>query len=152
MSAPTPPTNTDFLRRLVADRDVPCPACAANLRNLSADRCPHCHIPLAVRVGLVEPAWATFLSALVGLSIGLGFCGLLLILVAISTLFSRMGPPLRDLVPLFLGVLTAAPAMLLLILRRPRFIALDRAHRRLIAVIAWCVGLGFPILFLALVE
>jgi hypothetical protein len=63
----------DFLR----ERDVPCPRCGYNLRNLVGQRCPECGDELVLRVNLSEPKMGAFLTGLVGLASGAGFSGLL---------------------------------------------------------------------------
>src|SRR4051812_39647348 len=55
-----------MLLAYVRDRDVPCPLCKYNLRNLTIPRCPECGQPLTIGVGLKEPfqkAWIALLVA-----------------------------------------------------------------------------------------
>jgi len=54
----------DLLSIFLRDRDVPCPACAYNLRDLTTSRCPECGHGVALGVGLAErnlKAWVTLL-------------------------------------------------------------------------------------------
>ena len=67
----------DLLRAFLAGRDVPCPNCDYNLRDLPGDRCPECGLELALRIQLAEPRLAAFLTGLVGLSAGAGFNALI---------------------------------------------------------------------------
>ena len=61
----------------LAGRDVPCPRCGYNLRDLPGDRCPECRNALALRLGVAEPRLAMLLAGLIGLSAGAGLSGLL---------------------------------------------------------------------------
>lgn len=72
----------DMLLRYLAGRDVPCPRCDYNLRDLVGDRCPECGDQLVIRVNRVEPRIAALIAGLVGLSAGVGLNGLLLIYAA----------------------------------------------------------------------
>ena len=76
---PVDPLLLQFLRA----RDVPCPSCAYNLRDLTGDRCPECGQEITLRLQLAEPKLAAMLTGLIGLSTGAGFNGLLLIYSAI---------------------------------------------------------------------
>ncbi len=48
---PAPPPVS--LSTLLHNRDVPCPHCQYNLRNLTADRCPECGLPLSINLFLL---------------------------------------------------------------------------------------------------
>ena len=68
----------------LAGRDVPCPQCAYNLRDLVGNRCPECGDELALQLGLAEPRQKLLIAGLVGLSAGAGMSGLLLVYIAIQ--------------------------------------------------------------------
>ena len=80
-----------FLRAYLVGRDVPCPNCEYNLRDLPGDRCPECGQELAVRVQLSEPKTGAFLTGLVGLSAGAGFSALILLYWFIISFFIFRG-------------------------------------------------------------
>ena len=44
-----------LLRLYLARRDVRCPLCGYNLRNLTSARCPECGEIIELRVGLAKP-------------------------------------------------------------------------------------------------
>lgn len=67
-----------LLARFLAGREVACPQCGYNLRDLVGGRCPECGEALVLRVNLVEPRQAAVITGLVALSSGLGLNGLLL--------------------------------------------------------------------------
>jgi len=69
---------SDHLRTFLAGRDVACPACGYNLRDLGAARCPECGEELVLQVGLAEPRQAALIAGLIGLAAGAGLNGLLL--------------------------------------------------------------------------
>jgi hypothetical protein len=75
----------DFLRPFLAGRDVACPQCDYNLRDLSGDRCPECGQKIQLRLGLAEPRQRLLIAGLVGLSAGAGMSGLLLLYLMIRT-------------------------------------------------------------------
>jgi hypothetical protein len=79
------------LRVFLAGRDVACPNCEYNLRDLTGDRCPECGQDLVIRVQLAEPKMAAFLAGLIGLSAGAGFSGLILLYWFILTFFVFRG-------------------------------------------------------------
>jgi hypothetical protein len=81
--------DTDLLRTFLADRDVSCPQCGYNLRDLRGRRCPECGEDLVLRVNVAEPRQAALITGLVGLSAGAGFSGLLLLYLFILTLRDR---------------------------------------------------------------
>ena len=63
----------------LAGRDVLCPQCDYNLRDLRVARCPECGEPLVLRVNLAEPKQGLLIAGLVSLSAGAGLSGLLII-------------------------------------------------------------------------
>ena len=68
-----------LLRQYLATRDVPCPHCLYNLRNLHNDICPECGEHVTLRVQPMEPRQAAAIAGLVLLSAAGGMNGLLLI-------------------------------------------------------------------------
>jgi hypothetical protein len=81
-----PPIASDaaMLQEFLRDRDVACPKCEYNLRNLVGSRCPECGDALVLRVNLVEPKLAAFLTGLAGLAAGAGFYVMLLIFAIVK--------------------------------------------------------------------
>jgi hypothetical protein len=73
----------DHLRAFVALRDVPCPSCNYNLRDLTGSLCPECGQHLELRVGLTEPRLGLWIAGLIGLAAGAGFNALLLIYIGL---------------------------------------------------------------------
>ena len=76
----------DLLRQFLHGRDVECPGCQYNLRDLPGQRCPECGQDIVLHLQLAEPRQGALLTGLVGLSAGAGLNGLLLIYFAIMVL------------------------------------------------------------------
>ncbi|MBX3385703.1 MAG: hypothetical protein KF768_03950 [Phycisphaeraceae bacterium] len=140
-----------LLREFVADRDAPCPACRYNLRNLTADRCPECGLPLTLRVGLADPAWGAYIAALVGFSVGLGFCSIVGAWGLVEAFFRHGVGRAIGFLPLVLGVLACGAGTAFLLKRRHAFIKWAPSARKGFAVLAWLAGIGFPFLFWAMI-
>lgn len=129
----------EALRSFLRARDVPCPACGYNLRGLPGDRCPECNELLDLRVGLVHPKLAWFITALVGLAAGAGFSGLLLLYYV-----WRVVPTSRRLMPEFLwttlvGVALEGGLLAVLVLRRRSLSRWAIAVRWVVAAACWAL-------------
>lgn len=98
-----------LLREFVSGRDVLCPMCGYSLRDLLTGRCPECGEELCLRINLAEPKMRAYIAGLVGLSVGLGFSGLLLVWVGYMVAARGGGPGLREVAPLLLQVAVEAP-------------------------------------------
>ena len=86
----------DLLRRYLAGRDVACPMCGYNLRDLLGDRCPECGDQLELVVSPLEPKQAAVITGLVLLSAGTGLNGLLLIYWVYALMHRAMMGPILD--------------------------------------------------------
>jgi hypothetical protein len=84
-----------LLKAFLCDRDVACPQCDYNLRNLHGSRCPECGEVLTLGVNLVEPRQKLLIAGLIGLAAGVGFNGLLMIYLCIQMLERHWGGRLR---------------------------------------------------------
>ena len=89
----TTPGEDELLRRFLHGRDVTCPGCRYNLRDLTGYHCPECGQEIVLQLRLAEPRQAALLTGLVGLSAGAGLNGLLLIYWAIIRFFMSLGSP-----------------------------------------------------------
>jgi hypothetical protein len=77
-----------ILATFLADRDVPCPRCAYNLRALAGSCCPECGLSLRLSVNAAEPSLQLWSAALVEASIGSGAGALFFALI-----LGKAGPP-----------------------------------------------------------
>jgi hypothetical protein len=132
---PTLPAEPDLLRQFLRGRDVACPSCQYNLRDLTGERCPECGLVIALRLQLAEPTLAAMLTGLVGISAGAGLNGLLMIYWAMMVLFTRMGSPGMDrfVVINLIGLAVQGAALFL-------WLRLWRRIRRLPAVTRWLLA------------
>lgn len=69
----------EFLRQFLAERDIACPQCDYNLRDLPTNICPECGHELELRLTTADPRPAAAIAGLMGLSAGGGFNALLLL-------------------------------------------------------------------------
>jgi hypothetical protein len=88
--AEQPASDAEFLRQFLAGRDVQCPQCDYNLRDLTGTRCPECGEELVLRLQLGEPRQAAALAGLIALNAGAGM-NLLLIGYALMVMRFRGG-------------------------------------------------------------
>jgi hypothetical protein len=63
------PANEPLLRAYLAGRDVPCPSCGYDLRDLVASTCPECGAPLALTVVTRPKRLDAYTIGLVGLTL-----------------------------------------------------------------------------------
>ena len=128
-----------MLAAYLAGRDVPCPQCGYNLRDLAGHRCPECGDALALRLGLAEPRLGTLVAGLIGLSAGAGLSGLLLVYLFLTVTFRRGYDP--DM--WHFATVTAVPflvegfALLVWVRRWPQVRRARPAVRRLLVAACW---------------
>lgn len=146
----TPPTaplddeQVDLLLRFVHERDIACPRCGYNLRNLTTPVCPECREQLSLKVGVPRVPLLPLLMTIVPGA----FCA-----VAVG-IFSVMcvlhGPPSlsRDWgVWMLIGFfLLSAIAGVALAFANRWFLRLHRSVQTGLAAIVWAVHLGVFIL------
>jgi hypothetical protein len=102
----------DLLRQFLLGRDVDCPGCGYNLRDLTGGRCPECGQEIVLHLQLAEPRQAALLTGLIGLAAGVGLNGLLVIYYLIVLLFMRFGSPdSKFLVTILVGLAVHGIAM-----------------------------------------
>ena len=92
----TLPSPSELIRLFLHGRDVACPGCTYNLRDLLGDRCPECGQVIVLNLQLAEPRQAALLTGLIGLSAGAGLNGLLLIYYVLMLALMPYGPPDND--------------------------------------------------------
>ena len=101
MDDAAPVDEAEVLRVYLSSRDVPCPHCEYNLRNLTGSVCPECGEEVTLRLQSVDPRQAASIVGLILLSAGAGLNGLLLIYaVAVIMIYQKgmhdgFGPFLR---------------------------------------------------------
>lgn len=114
-----------LLRDYLADRDVGCPRCGYNLRNLQTDRCPECGDAIRLNLALVEPRQGAYLAMLAASCVATGGSALFLLLALTQApafwWWESISPWLLLLqLILFGGLLLICTARRRAVLRRPR--------------------------------
>jgi len=79
----------DALRDYLRDRDVNCPGCNYNVRDLPGDRCPECGQQLGLALSLTQPRQGALITGLVALAAGAGLGGLLLIYALLIIIMTK---------------------------------------------------------------
>lgn len=137
MTQPDDPAARRLIEHL-RERDIACPLCSYNLRNLASPICPECGQPLELRVGATNlrlGAWITCVASTV-FTIGIG--GFLVMLVL------RWGMPPSTMWALVL--LGAALANLLvltsLVTGRTKFLQMPLDRQRLVAGVCVLLNAG----------
>ncbi len=129
----------DFLR----GRDVPCPSCRYNLRDLTRPLCPECRHELLLTVGVTRPRFLWFLLAVTPSAISVIAAGLLLIPMIVQPL-SGGGPSQPQIFALdALGWLSALGG-LVLVRYRFAFLRQTTKRQRMFTAAVWGMnGLAF---------
>jgi hypothetical protein len=136
------------LLEYLRERDVPCPLCNYNLRNLTRPQCPECRQDLTLTVGVTRPR-LLWLLATVAPSMFSGIAaGLLLIPMILAPLLGGEGAPWQVLAAESFGWLSAAAAIVL-VGRRYAFLRQPQAAQRRWAVGAWLIHVAAFFLLLA---
>jgi hypothetical protein len=145
-SAPQPrnqPANeTRLLLDFVRERDIDCPRCGYNLRNLTRPICPECGNELHLKVGSARAQISIFLLTIVP---GI-FSAVAAVLITGGTLYSRLilGQTSRPPTPLWgalaFGWISTGMAVSLYVYRE-RYLRLSTAAQWTWAIIAWAVHL-----------
>ena len=156
-TTPTPPTSRgdsamssedlsrllDFLR----ERDVACPLCGYNLRDLTCGQCPECRHPLALTVGIHNFHIMWFVATVApGIFSGIAAV-ILLIPLILAPLLGGGGAPWGVWLLDGFGWLSGIAAIGLLVFRI-RFLRLRLPRQRSWAGASWLVHLGACLLFL----
>jgi hypothetical protein len=133
----------------VRGRDVECPLCGYNLRDLSEPRCPECRKALTLAVSLREMRIGWFLVTVTPGLFSVIAATLLLIPIIVVPLTEGGAPPWFILALDAFGWLSGIAA-LVLIRRRVAFLRLPTARQQVWGLLAWAVHIGVFFLFLAL--
>ena len=128
----------DQLRRFLAEDDWPCPSCNYNLRGLTSDKCPECNQRLILRVGLAEPRYRAFITAVIGLSAGTGFSGLLFLFFLF--ILHRDERPL--LITVGVTALVEGLVLAILALTRRHFLRQSAKYKAWFAALTWLLTLA----------
>ncbi|MEO1008620.1 MAG: hypothetical protein AAFX79_08640 [Planctomycetota bacterium] len=141
----------ELLRTYLRDRDLPCPTCRYNLRDLRGSTCPECGDELELRLSSARPRLGFFIGVLLPLAMGLGFYGLVGTIVVFFLLVEGFGEP--GLAAAMLGGFALVFGMLVLVwCRRWHRARLWTAGRRA-GLLAWAwLGLALSLLLFYLLA
>ena len=149
MDEPPEPAPDAHLLRFVAGRDVPCPACGYNLRDLQTARCPECGDELELVIRLAEPRQGALIGGLIGLASGFGLGGLLLVYLVIIVFMRGIRTSLMGefAVVNALGCAAHGVALWLWIRNWHRIRRSPPAMRRRLVALCWAMPLAFIVIF-----
>ncbi|MFI4882220.1 MAG: hypothetical protein ACIAQU_06505 [Phycisphaerales bacterium JB064] len=107
------PDTGRFLREFVSGRDVPCPSCSYNLRDLTSAVCPECGEALALRLQAEHPRVSVLVLGLLPLAMAFGFFTIITLFVIGISIWHDDWPPLgywvaAPLIGSIFGVMTFA--------------------------------------------
>ncbi len=152
-SATHPAGATDSVAQLLEflrDRDVSCPRCGYNLRNLSRPQCPECLEDLALTVGFERPPIGWLLATITPCTFSGIAAALLLIPIIVGPLMGGGPAPWFVLVTNAFGWLSGLFA-LLLARHRHAFLRMPRQTQVIWAVATWAVHVAAFIVLLSVV-
>jgi hypothetical protein len=135
------PDEQRHLLDFVHDRDVECPKCGYNLRNLIRPVCPECREELRLTVGLVKMRFGWFVATLIPGAFS-GICAVLLAMPIILSPVMGGGPPPPGIILLdAFGWLSGCFAVGLF-LARHRFLGFSRNRQIAWASVVWAIHLA----------
>ena len=123
-----------LLRDFLRDRDVSCPVCKYNLRDLTVATCPECKRVLSLNVGVDDDAGIGWLIATIVPGAFSGIAALFLFVIIVLSMQGNPAPTWEPFVIDGFGLLSGLVAVGLMVLRR-RFLSLRRETQA-----AWCYG------------
>lgn len=134
------PVDREFLEAWLRGRDVLCPVCAYNLRDLRDMKCPECAAPLRLQIASPNLEIAAWAAAAISLSLAIGFDLVASVLAAASLVVFVLPPGVFWNTLALMGYLLGAAAICglglgVLFFRR-------RAWARLALRVQWVVATG----------
>lgn len=142
--------SVDLLLAFLRERDVPCPACGYNLRNLTRPQCPECRKELVLAVGLRKPRFGWFLATITpGLFAGIAAPLLLIPLIGEMVLGGGVAPWFIWATDAF-GWFSGLAALVIVRFRYP-FLRQPQPTQRTWAAVAWGIHLAAFALLMVLI-
>ncbi len=128
-------------------RDVKCPVCEYNLRDLKGRVCPECSAPLELTVSSPNHNPGPWTAAMLSVALGAGFDGVVSVLLTIAIFFNSPNKPaewmrVALLYGTFMGLtLASAGALVLMYRTRRKWAYWTRKRRRWTALLVF-LGVG----------
>lgn len=136
-----------LLLEFVQGRNVECPRCGYNLRDLTKPVCPECREELTLSVGLVKARFGWFVMALIpGVFSGICAC-FLAIPINLMPLLGQQSVPIEIVLLDGFGWLSGFFAVGLF-LARHRFLQIGRTGQIVWALVLWAIHLLVFVIFL----
>jgi hypothetical protein len=126
--------DADRLRDFLTNRNVPCPVCGYNLRELKSDRCPECGAALVIQVGSPQARIGLFLITVAPMFMLAAF-GMFVGIAWLPTLLSQ--PP--GALIMFIAAIADLFGVFKLYRHRDVFFRLTRGKQSVIAICSWVV-------------
>jgi len=139
----------NLLRAFLTGRDAPCPFCQYNLRDLTGDVCPECGERLILAVRPAESRLGLWIGAIIGASLGVGFCGMVLGWMVYESLTGGFGVGIREWWPLPVGLIVQGGLIAALLRHGGRVRRMPTGVRWMVALAAWTGSIGVAALFFA---
>lgn len=137
----------NLLRAFLTGRDAPCPFCAYNLRDLTGNVCPECGEKLILAVRPAAARLGLWVAAIIGASVGAGFCGMVLGWFAYEFLVDGFSMGIHHWWPLLVGFIVQGGLIAALLRYGGRARRCSSGVRWLIALAAWAGSIGVAVLF-----
>ncbi len=140
---PDPVFKPSIIERYLQDNDMPCPNCNYNLRGLQGHRCPECSYPLVLELVKPERSLFWYMTAVVGLSAGLGFHG-----VTVSIWFYEgMADSSPPKLTLMISLACCIVGLFFLLNKRSGFLAIAKSVQIVLAIGSWVAIIASVVVF-----
>ena len=139
--------NQQMLITFLKDRDVPCPLCQYNLRNLNRSNCPECGRPIELTVKVPDLSYASWIVMTFSMSLSAGISVLFLAIVAKEGM-PRYGGAADAQWPI-IGYFLTIPLAIWSITSRRKFVRLTQGSQQMIATLAVLLS---TVLFILLIS
>ena len=142
-----------MLLDFVSGRDIECPLCGYNLRDLTKTTCPECEHSLEMRVGVQRLTLLPFVLAITP-GIFSGMCAVVLAVIIVVNFIMNagtfVGVPLQIFILDLFGWLSGL-FMLGLVAKRHRFLKAPLSKQRILAAAIWIVHVMFPVFLVLMI-
>ena len=141
-----------MLEAYLRGRDVPCPSCGYNLRDLPNARCPECGRDLVLQLAAAPRPPGVFIVSIIGLALGAGFSGLLIVYQIVQALRGRTIGLWIFILLTVGGTVVEGALVVWLMMVGQRFVTWPRRWQMLCAVCCWLLSLANGLAFAFLVP
>ena|ERR1051325_4445217 len=141
------PSEETHLLAWLENRDIKCPVCDYNLRDLQKPVCPECSAPLALAVASPNLSPGHWIAAIVFVALGAGFDGVVSVILTIAVIMDGPNTPAERvragvMLGSFLILTCLCVSVILWIYRSRRRWNFWPRKRRVLAVWAAFLGTG----------